>query len=94
MQEREPGRFDGLRLTAPTITFDERLQIDGGDLTLQLFATPGHQPDHCSIFIPEIGMLLAGDAAELPFPFAESAAALIRRGFSRPCGEPTRVSAI
>jgi glyoxylase-like metal-dependent hydrolase (beta-lactamase superfamily II) len=76
MREREPGRFDDVRPTPPTIIFDDRLLIDGGDLTLELFPTPGHQPDHIAIFIPEIGMLLAGDAAELPFPFVESAAAL------------------
>lgn len=70
MQEREPGRFDDVALTPPTILFDERLTIDGSDLTLELFGTPGHAPDHISIYIPEIGTLLAGDAAEAPFPFA------------------------
>lgn len=72
----EPGRFDDVLLTPPTILFDDSLAITGGDLTLQLFATPGHQPDHMAIFIPQIATLLAGDAAELPFPFAESAAAM------------------
>jgi glyoxylase-like metal-dependent hydrolase (beta-lactamase superfamily II) len=76
MQAEEPGRFDDVRLTPPTLLFDERLAIDGGDLTLELFATPGHRADHISIFIPEIRALLAGDAAELPFPFVESAATL------------------
>jgi glyoxylase-like metal-dependent hydrolase (beta-lactamase superfamily II) len=76
MREREPGRFDDVRITRPTVLFDDRLLIDGGDLTLELFPTPGHQPDHVSVFIPEIETLLAGDAAELPFPFVESAAAL------------------
>src|SRR5262249_51632848 len=71
-----PGRFDDVVLTPPTVLFDGRLAIDGGDLTLELFATPGHQPDHISVFIPEIRTLLPGDAAELPFPFVESAAAL------------------
>lgn len=72
----EPGRFDDVQLTPPTILFDEALAITGGDLTLQLFATPGHTPDHIAIYIPQISTLLAGDAAELPFPFAESAATL------------------
>ena len=76
MQGDEPGRFDGVRLTPPTIAFEDRLWIDGGDLTLELFPTPGHQPDHIAIWIPQIGMLLAGDAAEQPFPFIESAASL------------------
>jgi glyoxylase-like metal-dependent hydrolase (beta-lactamase superfamily II) len=76
MRAAEPGRFDDVRLTPPTVLFDQKLAIDGGDLTLELFATPGHTPDHVAVYIPEIGTLLAGDAAELPFPFVESAAAL------------------
>jgi glyoxylase-like metal-dependent hydrolase (beta-lactamase superfamily II) len=58
------------------VLFDQRLAIDGGDLTLELFATPGHKPDHIAVFIPEIRTLLPGDAAELPFPFVESAATM------------------
>jgi glyoxylase-like metal-dependent hydrolase (beta-lactamase superfamily II) len=76
MRERQTGRFDDVVLTPPTLLFDQTLRIDGGDLTLELFATPGHQPDHLSIYIPEIRTLLAGDAAELPFPFPRSAADL------------------
>jgi glyoxylase-like metal-dependent hydrolase (beta-lactamase superfamily II) len=76
MRAKQPGRFDATRLVPPTIVFEDRLIIDGGDLTLELFATPGHQPDHLSIWIPEIRLLLAGDAAEAPFPFAQSAATL------------------
>jgi glyoxylase-like metal-dependent hydrolase (beta-lactamase superfamily II) len=76
LRAEQPGRFDDVRLTPPTVLFDERLAIDGGDLTLELFATPGHQPDHIAVYIPEIRTLLAGDAAELPFPFVESAASL------------------
>jgi glyoxylase-like metal-dependent hydrolase (beta-lactamase superfamily II) len=48
------------------------LTINGSDLTLELFATPGHTPDHISIYIPEIDTLLAADAAEIPFPFART----------------------
>lgn len=72
----EPERFGGVRLTPPTLLFDERLVIDGGDLTLELFATPGHEPDHVAVHIPAIRTLLAGDAAESPFPFVRSAADL------------------
>jgi glyoxylase-like metal-dependent hydrolase (beta-lactamase superfamily II) len=72
----EPGRFDDVVLTPPSMLFEQRLVIEGGDLTLDLFATPGHAPDHVSIFIPEIRTLLPGDAAELPFPFVESAATM------------------
>ncbi len=76
MRANEPGRFDDVVLTPPNVLFEQRLMIDGGDLTLELFATPGHQPDHIAVFIPEIRTLLPGDAAELPFPFVESATAM------------------
>jgi len=76
MRASEPGRFGDVVLTPPSLLFEQQLVIDGGDLTLQLFATPGHKPDHIAIFIPEIRTLLPGDAAELPFPFVESAATL------------------
>lgn len=85
LREREPGRFDDVQLTPPTLLFDERLAVDGGDLTLELLATPGHTPDHCAVYIPQIGMLLAGDAAEAPFPLVDSAADLpiLRRSLER-----------
>jgi len=76
MRANEPGRFGDVVLTPPSLLFEQQLVIGGGDLTLQLFATPGHKPDHIAIFIPEIRTLLPGDAAELPFPFVESAATL------------------
>lgn len=71
MRAQEPGRFDAVRVVPPTLTFDGHLTIDGGDLTLELLPTPGHAPDHLAVWIPQIGTLLAGDAAELPFPFPD-----------------------
>ncbi len=75
-RQQESTRFASVQLIAPTITFTERLVIDGGDLTLELLPTPGHTADHCSIWIPELRLLLAGDAAEHPFPFVEESTAL------------------
>lgn len=75
-QAKEPAIFGDVCLTPPTILFEERLVIDGGDLTLVLFATPGHTPDHLAIYLPEIGTLLAADGAELPFPLARTVAGL------------------
>lgn len=72
MQSKEPAIFGDVILTPPTILFEEQLLIDGGDLTLMLFATPGHTPDHLAIYIPEIATLLAADGAELPFPMART----------------------
>lgn len=76
MQGSEPAIFSGVIPTPPTILFEETLTIDGGDLTLELFATPGHTTDHISLYIPEIDTLLAADAAEIPFPFARTTAGL------------------
>ena len=66
--QAEP-RFAGVRLVAPAITVTEGLRIDGGDLTLELLPTPGHTPDHLSVWIPELRTVLAGDAAERPIPY-------------------------
>ena len=71
-QEREPDIFNEVVFVPPTIRIDERLLIDGGDLTLELFPTPGHTVDHYALYIPEINTLLAADAAELPYPMART----------------------
>src|SRR5665648_242422 len=49
MRIGEPGRFNDVRLTPPNFLFDQKFIIDGGDLTLELFATPGHKSDHISV---------------------------------------------
>lgn len=73
MEKEQPGRFDDLVLTPPNITVgDEGLTIDGGDLTLTLVHTPGHTEDHFSIWIPELRIILAGDAAEQPWPHVDT----------------------
>lgn len=72
MRKREPGRFDELVLTPPTLRVgDGGLTIDGCDLTLSLIHTPGHTEDHFSIWIPEVRTVIAGDAAEHPFPHVD-----------------------
>jgi glyoxylase-like metal-dependent hydrolase (beta-lactamase superfamily II) len=72
LRREQPHTYGQVQLCPPTILFDDALTVDGGDLTLLLMATPGHSPDHCSLYLPEIHTLLAGDAAELPFPFVEN----------------------
>lgn len=67
-QSKEP-RFAAVRLLPPDVAFEGDLVVDGGDLTLHLFHTPGHAPDHVAVWLPEIRTLLAGDAAESPFPY-------------------------
>lgn len=76
LQQKEPAIFGHVRLTPPTLLFDNELEINGGDLTLKLFAAPGHTADHTAIYIPEINTLLAGDGAEFPYPAARVPAGL------------------
>jgi glyoxylase-like metal-dependent hydrolase (beta-lactamase superfamily II) len=59
-----------VKLIPPTLTFSEKFTIHGGDLTLELFPTPGHSSDHISLWIPEIETILAADTAEHPIPYA------------------------
>ena len=66
-QANEP-RLAHVKLAPPDLTFTDTMQIDGGDLTLELIPTPGHCEDHVAVWIPQIRLLLAGDAAEHPFP--------------------------
>ncbi len=68
MQRESPETFADVLLVPPTIVFDDSLLIDGGDLTFEVTHTPGHQPDHLAIYVPEITTLFAGDAAEQPIP--------------------------
>lgn len=76
-KQRAEPRFASVRLVPPTITFHDGLRILGGDLTIELIPTPGHTLDHVSVWVPELRLLLAGDAAEEPFPEAPSAAGLV-----------------
>ncbi|MFC4456147.1 MBL fold metallo-hydrolase [Deinococcus sonorensis] len=75
-QQAEDNRFAEVTLVPPDLVFTDTLTLHGGDLTLELVPTPGHTPDHCSVWIPELGTLLAGDAAEFPFPSVRGGATL------------------
>ena len=67
-QQAQDQRFREVVLTHPHLTFSDTITLHGGDLTLELLSTPGHKPDHFSVWIPELRTLLAGDAAEFPLP--------------------------
>ncbi|OLV15918.1 MBL fold metallo-hydrolase [Deinococcus marmoris] len=75
-QQAQDSRFADVILVSPDVTFPERLTLHGGDLTLEVLPTPGHTPDHVSVWIPELGTVLAGDAAEHPFPQVRGGAQL------------------
>lgn len=67
-QAQSPVTLGDVVLAFPTITFRDSLGLDGGDLSFELFATPGHTHDQIAIYIPEIKTLFAADAAEDPYP--------------------------
>jgi glyoxylase-like metal-dependent hydrolase (beta-lactamase superfamily II) len=73
-----PGEYDRVRLVPPTRTVfgtadpgppASARALDLGGLTLELHPLPGHTPDTLVGFIPQWGILLAGDAVETPLPF-------------------------
>jgi glyoxylase-like metal-dependent hydrolase (beta-lactamase superfamily II) len=74
-QHRHPA-FHNVELVQPTITFKHGLAIHDGDLTIELFPTPGHHRDHIAAWLPELSLLLAFDAVEKPLPCIENAAAV------------------
>ncbi len=64
----EPERYARVAIVPPTVTFSEFMDIDLGGLTLSMHALPGHTADEIVVHLPEIGVFLAGDAAEWPIP--------------------------
>ncbi|MBO4253136.1 MBL fold metallo-hydrolase [Streptomyces griseorubiginosus] len=62
------GRFHSVVLGTPHVGISTATVLDGGDLQIHLLPTPGHTPDHLAVHIPELGVVLAGDAAERPLP--------------------------
>jgi glyoxylase-like metal-dependent hydrolase (beta-lactamase superfamily II) len=67
-QNANPSRFANVKLVEPHLTFNDRLQLRGGDLTIELIHTPGHTIDHLAIWLPELRLIIAADAIESPIP--------------------------
>ncbi len=68
MQLAEPGKWDGVELIPPNLTFSSRMSLDLGGIALELQHLPGHSPDCILGWIPQWGVLLGGDAIETPLP--------------------------
>ncbi len=66
---QEPGQWDAVQLIAPTITFNPSLTMDLGGVQVELHHLPGHTADCLVAWIPQWGVLLAGDAIETPLPY-------------------------
>jgi glyoxylase-like metal-dependent hydrolase (beta-lactamase superfamily II) len=67
-QAAEHGSWDDVRLVAPTQVFEDETTLDLGSMSVTIHHLPGHTPDCCVAFVPERGLLLAGDTAEMPCP--------------------------
>ncbi len=72
-QAENPDLYRNVRIEPANIGVTGKTSIYGGDLTLRLLETPGHSPDHMAIWIPELRLLVAGDAAEMPLPLVPDA---------------------
>lgn len=66
--EENPEEFENVELIAPDITFSSTLAVDAGGFTVVLHHLPGHKKDCLVAHIPELGILLGGDAVESPIP--------------------------
>lgn len=74
-QQRYP-LFKNVTLIPPTLTFTQKMTVHGGDLSIELLSAPGHQRDHIAAWLPELRLLLAFDAVEMPVPIIENADAV------------------
>lgn len=73
MRLADLGKWDRVRLVPPNLTFSTRLSLDLGGITLDLHHLPGHTADCIVGWLPEWGLLLAGDTVETPLPVVNSA---------------------
>lgn len=72
----DPDRWGAVQLVPPERTFHDMLERDLGGVTVELHALPGHTQDSIVGFVPEWGVLLAGDAVETPLPYVNDPAAV------------------
>ncbi len=65
---RDPTAFEQ-DVPEPDITFDDRLELDCGELKLELLAVPGGETaDSCLVWLPEHGILFSGNTVGPLFP--------------------------
>jgi glyoxylase-like metal-dependent hydrolase (beta-lactamase superfamily II) len=68
-QKAQPGVWDEVILVPPTLPMiEDEFELTLGNVSLFLHHLPGHTLDCIVGFIPEWGILLAGDAVETPLP--------------------------
>jgi glyoxylase-like metal-dependent hydrolase (beta-lactamase superfamily II) len=66
---QEPNLWDAVELIPPTLTFNPSLTLDCGGVQVELHHLPGHTEDCLVAWIPQWGVLLAGDTIETPLPY-------------------------
>ncbi|MGH7597769.1 MAG: MBL fold metallo-hydrolase [bacterium] len=64
----QPGAWDDVVLAPPTLTIEDEFELTLGNISVHLHYLPGHTLDCIVGFIPEWGILLAGDTVETPLP--------------------------
>jgi alkyl sulfatase BDS1-like metallo-beta-lactamase superfamily hydrolase len=52
----------------PDITFSEKLDLDVGNVRVEIYHTPGETPDHLTVWIPKLKAALIGDNFYESFP--------------------------
>jgi glyoxylase-like metal-dependent hydrolase (beta-lactamase superfamily II) len=72
-QARSP-LFREVQSVPPTLTFQTRLTIHDGAMTIELLHAPGHCRDHLVAWLPHLSLLLTFDTIEEPLPCIEERA--------------------
>ena len=76
MQGYNKDRAEGTRIAVPNLSFDDRYDITMGDVTLEvLHLGPAHGPGDTQVWIPQWGVMIAGDIAfheRMPPIFADT----------------------
>lgn len=75
-KRRSDPAYEDVILVPPDVTFQRRLDLFLDGVLLELHALPGHTPDSLVAFVPQWGLLLAGDAVEEPLPVVNDPALL------------------
>ncbi len=65
----QPAQWDAVKLIPPTLSFTHSLTVDLGGVLVELHHLPGHTEDCLVAWIPQWGILLAGDTIETPLPY-------------------------
>jgi glyoxylase-like metal-dependent hydrolase (beta-lactamase superfamily II) len=60
-RDRDHGSPAAFVPPRPAVTFADRAVLHAHSRDLVLMHAPGHAPDQCAVFIPDVGLLWAGD---------------------------------